>query len=506
MTLHVTPTDEEIVEAGALFGASYAPDYAAELNAAIAPFVESANAALRLPDRLPETKYPRTPGYRPEGQSNPYDAWYYKSEIRGAPEGPLKGRTVALKDNVLVAGVPMMNGASVLQQYVPEVDATVVTRLLDAGATIEGKAHCEYFCLSGSSYTSDIAPVKNPWKAGHAAGGSSSGSAALVAGGQVDMAIGGDQGGSIRMPASFCGIVGLKPTWGLVPYTGIISMEVTIDHAGPMTADVADNALMLEAIAGPDGWDSRQSGVVVHPYAGFVGRGVEGLRIGVVRQGFGRPESDPEVDAKVRAAAEVLAGLGATVEEISVPMHDEIGDVFMPMIAEGMVRQLTYGAGLGSGLFGFYPRSLLDRNLSNGLRADEFPDTVKAMATFGTWVMRKFGGRVYARGQNLRPWFKARYAETFSDWDVLLMPTTAMPAVPLPGPEATMQERLENAWCMLGNTSPYDYTGHPAISVPCGLTSAGLPVGLQLIGRHFDEPTLYRAAGAFEAAGDWKTR
>ncbi|MFO7856528.1 MAG: amidase family protein, partial [Paracoccaceae bacterium] len=143
---------------------------------------------------------------------------------------------------------------------------------------------------------------------------------------------------------------------------------------------------------------------------------------------------------------------------------------------------------------------------STGLRADEFPDTVKAMATFGTWVMKKFGGRVYARGQNLRPWFKARYAETFTDWDLLLMPTTAMPAVPLPGPEATMPERLENAWCMLGNTSPYDYTGHPAISVPCGLTSAGLPVGLQLVGRHFDEPTVYRAAGAFEAAGDWKTR
>ncbi len=162
MTLNVTPTDDEIVEAGALFGAHYAPDYAAALNAAIAPFVESANAALRLPDRLPEVKYPRAPGYRPEGQSNPYDAWYYKSEIRGAPEGPLKGKTVALKDNVLLAGVPMMNGASVLQQYVPEVDATVVTRLLDAGATIEGKAHCEYFCLSGSSYTSGIAPVKNP--------------------------------------------------------------------------------------------------------------------------------------------------------------------------------------------------------------------------------------------------------------------------------------------------------------------------------------------------------
>jgi len=497
------PTIDEIIDIGSDLGAHYTAEDASFLSEVITPFVVSANEALKLPDHLPPVTYPRTIGYRPEGNENPLNAWYYKSEIKGAPDGLLVGKTAALKDNVLLAGVPCMNGASVLQQYVPEVDATVVTRLLDAGATILGKAHCEYFCLSGSSYTSDIAPVQNPHKVGYAAGGSSSGSAALVASGEVDLAIGGDQGGSIRMPASFCGIVGLKPTHGLVPYTGIMSMEISIDHTGPMTANVADNASMLEAIAGVDGWDIRQRNVVTHPYSSYVENGAEGLRIAIVKEGFGRPESDPEVDAKVRAAADKLASLGATVEEISVPMHEEISVIFLPMIAEGMVRQLTFGAGVASGAAGFYPPSLIHKNQDNGLRADEFPDTVKALSTLGTYVMKKWGGRVYARGQNMRPWFIKRYNEVFDKYDLLLMPTTAMPAVKLPEPGWTRLETIERAWCMLANTAPFDYTGHPAMSVPCGMTSEGLPVGLQLVANHFNEPAIYRAAGAFEASTDW---
>jgi len=305
------------------------------------------------------------------------------------------------------------------------------------------------------------------------------------------------------MPASFCGIVGLKPTHGLVPYTGIMSMEISIDHTGPMTANVADNASMLEAIAGVDGWDIRQRNVVTHPYSSYVENGAEGLRIAIVKEGFGRPESDPEVDAKVRAAADKLASLGATVEEISVPMHEEISVIFLPMIAEGMVRQLTFGAGVASGAAGFYPPSLIHKNQDNGLRADEFPDTVKALSTLGTYVMKKWGGRVYARGQNMRPWFIKRYNEVFDKYDLLLMPTTAMPAVKLPEPGWTRLETIERAWCMLANTAPFDYTGHPAMSVPCGMTSEGLPVGLQLVANHFNEPAIYRAAGAFEASTDW---
>ena len=194
-----------------------------------------------------------------------------KSVVKGAESGPLAGKTVALKDNVCLAGVPMMNGSATLEGYVPDQDATIVTRMLDAGATIMGKAHCEAFCLSGGSHTGALGPVHNPHKHGYSAGGSSSGSGALVAAGEVDMAIGGDQGGSIRIPASFCGIYGMKGTWGLVPYTGVMPIEATIDHTGPMTATVADNALLLEVLAGPDGLDPRQMGCTTARYTEALG-------------------------------------------------------------------------------------------------------------------------------------------------------------------------------------------------------------------------------------------
>ncbi len=210
-------------------------------------------------------KYPRTPGYRPGPEENKYNAWYYKSSVKGAREGKLKGKTVVLKDNIMLAGVPMMNGAASLEGYVPDFDATVVTRILDAGGEIVGKAHCECFCLSGGSHTNATGAVHNPRKMGYSAGGSSSGSAALVAAGEVDMAFGGDQGGSIRMPSSFCGVYGLKPTWALVPYTGIMPIEIFIDHTGPMTSSVADNAPLLEVIAGEDGYDPRIKAPRVHP-------------------------------------------------------------------------------------------------------------------------------------------------------------------------------------------------------------------------------------------------
>src|SRR6267154_359186 len=200
-----------IIQKGRITG-EVPPDHLHD-DALVAEFVGNVAAYSlleSLPDNLPSVKYPRTPGYRPEGEENKYNLWSYKSEIKGAPEGKLKGKRVALKDNVCVAGVPMMNGASTLEGYMPDVDATVVTRVLDAGATVVGKVHCEYFCFSGGSHTSSPGPVHNPRKYGYSAGGSSSGSAAIIVTGEADMAIGGDQGGSIRMPASYCGIVGLK--------------------------------------------------------------------------------------------------------------------------------------------------------------------------------------------------------------------------------------------------------------------------------------------------------
>jgi amidase len=273
------PTPEQLFEIADEIGLSLTDKDVASFIEILRPSIASYNLVDAMPDYLPQVKYPRTPGYRPTPEENKYNAWYVKTAVQGAAEGKLKGRTIVLKDNIMLAGVPMMNGAATLEGYVPNIDATVVTRILDAGGTIVGKAHCEYYCLSGGSHTSAAGPVHNPRRMGYSAGGSSSGSGALVAAGEVDMALGGDQGGSIRMPASFCGIYGMKPTHGLVPYTGIMPIEIFVDHTGPMTANVADNALLLEVLAGPDGYDPRQYDVQVHPYTEALGQGITGLRI-----------------------------------------------------------------------------------------------------------------------------------------------------------------------------------------------------------------------------------
>ncbi|MCD1624678.1 amidase [Seohaeicola saemankumensis] len=456
-----------------------------------------------LPDYLPPVLYPRTSGYRPTAEENPMNAWYVKTEIKGAPRGPLLGRTIALKDNVCLAGVPMMNGAATLKGYTPDIDATVVTRLLDAGATIVGKAHCEYFCLSGGSHTNATGAVHNPHKHGYSAGGSSSGSGALVGAGLVDMAIGGDQGGSIRMPASFCGVYGMKATHGLVPYSGIMPIENTIDHAGPMTQTVMDNALMLEVIAGADGLDPRQYDVVTDKYTAAVNRGVSGLRIGVVKEGFSHPQSEADVDASVRAGAEVFRRLGATVDDISIPWHLHGPAIWTPIGLEGLTNQMMLGNGFGTGWEGLYTTSLLDYHSNWRSRADELSDTLKISMFVGQYHLKHTRGRYYAKAQNLSRQLREEYNKVLASYDLLLMPTTPMKATPLPPADSTLALWIQRAFEMLPNTSPFDVTGHPAMSIPCGM-SDGLPIGLQLIGRRYDESTIYRAAGAFEQAGDWR--
>jgi len=456
-----------------------------------------------LPDYLPPVLYPRTAGSRPSPEENPLNAWYVKTEIRGAPRGPLMGRKVVLKDNVCLAGVPMMNGASTLKGYTPDVDATVVTRLLDAGATIVGKAHCEYFCLSGGSHTNATGPVHNPHRMGYSAGGSSSGSGALVGGGFVDMAIGGDQGGSIRMPASFCGCYGMKATHGLVPYTGVMPIENTIDHTGPMTSTVMDNAVMLEAIAGADGLDPRQYDVVTDRYSAAVGRGAAGLKIGIVKEGFGRAESEADVDAKVRAAAETLKRLGATVDEISIPWHNHGAAIWTPIAVEGLTNQMMHGNAMGTGWEGMYTTSLLDFHANWRQRADELSDTLKICMFIGQYYLKHHRGHYYAKAQNLSRQLREEYNKVLQAYDLLLMPTTPMKAPPLPPADASLELWCQRAFEMLANTAPFDVTGHPAMAIPCGM-SDGLPVSVMLVGRRYEESTIYRAAGAFESAGDWR--
>ena len=460
------------------------------------------DAVAAMPDYLPTVKYPRAPGYKPEGEENKYNAWYVKTTVKGAPTGKLAGKTIVLKDNVCLAGVPMMNGASTLEGYTPDIDATIVTRILDAGGTIVGKAHCEYYCFSGGSHTNAVAPVHNPRRLGYSAGGSSSGSAALLVAGEVDMAIGGDQGGSIRMPAAYCGVYGMKATHGLVPYTGIMPIEITLDHAGPMTSNVADNALLLEVLAGADGLDPRQYNVKTDTYSKALAAGAKDLKIGVVKEGFGHPNSEQDVDAKVKQAANRLRDLGSTVSEISVPMHAAGLAIWSPIALEGATELMMRGNGMGTNWRGLYTTTLLDAHSQWKHRADELSETLKVSMLVGHYFIKHHRGHFYAKAQNLSRKLRAAYDAALGEHDLLLMPTVPLKATPLPPANSPRELYIQRAFEMLANTAPFDATGHPAMSIPCGM-SDGLPVGMMLIGKHYDETTIYRAAAAFEKAGDW---
>jgi amidase len=443
-------------------------------------------------------KYPRDAGHPPLPEQNPHNAWAWRCEIKGAESGKLAGKKIALKDNICLAGMPLRNGSAMLDGFVPNEDATVVTRILDAGGEIIGKAVCENFCFSGGSHTSHPAPVLNPANPEYSTGGSSSGSAALVATGAVDMALGGDQGGSIRLPASWSGIVGLKPTFGLVPYTGIFPIEGTLDHAGPMTASVADAALLLEVIAGEDGLDPRQLNIRTAPYTQALSQGIFGLKIGVVREGFGWERASEEgVDRVVKAAARAMAGEGAQVSEISIPMHRDGVHIWTGIATEGATAQMVRGDGAGWNYRGHYLEGLCDfYGRARRARANDFPLTVKSVVLLGQYLSDRYNGHYYARAQNLSRVLRAAYDEALNGVDVLLMPTTPMKAMRIPKDD-DVAGYFASALGNINNTCPFDVSGHPAISIPCGKVD-GLPVGLMLIGRHFDDLTVLRAAHGYE--------
>jgi amidase len=443
---------------------------------------------------------PHRESTRPADADNPLGAWYVRTDIAGAQDGPLAGRTVAIKDNTAVAGVPMMNGSHTLEGFVPSRDATVVSRLLQAGARITGKAVCEDLCFSGGSHTSVTGPVRNPWDPARTTGGSSSGSAALVASREVDLALGGDQGGSIRMPAAFCGVVGHKPTHGLVPYTGAFPIELTLDHLGPITRTVTDAALMLDVLAGRDGLDPRQpADLMPEQYAAALGGDVAGLRVGVVAQGFGWAElTEPGVDETVRAAAGRLRELGLEVVDIDLPWHRHALHVWNVIGTDGVTVQMINGEGYGHNWEGLYDPELIDfYGRQRRETVDRWSPTVTMVALAGQWSIEQLHTRYYGMARNLAVEVRRHYDAALDEVDLLLMPTVPMVARPLPAPDDPLEVQVARALEMIVNTAPFDVSGHPAISVPAGL-SDGLPVGMMLAGRRFHDATVLRVAHAFE--------
>ena len=497
------PTPQELSEIAKKLKLNLSAEDVETFRGLMGASLDALNQVDAMADELPAVKYGREPGRRPAADENPLNAWYYRTSIKGAAGGTLQGKTVALKDNIMLAGVPMMCGSATLEGYVPEVDATVAERILDAGGEIAGKAHCEFFCLSGGSHTNSTGPVHNPHKQGYSAGGSSSGSAALVGAGAVDMAIGGDQGGSIRIPASFCGVYGMKPTFGLVPYTGVMPLEVFVDHVGPMTANVTDNAKLLEAIAGPDDYDPRQRNIETHAYTQALGGDVKGMKIGVLKEGFGHENSEADVDDCVRAAAAHFESLGAELQEVSIPLHLNAQAIAMPILNHGIVQTMLLGDGFGGGRDDLYVPSLMEHNRGWRERINEFSDNAILWALIGTYVTEREGMRHYGKAVNVSRRVRAAYDTVLADCDLVLAPTLPIKATPLPGPDAGRAEKVERAMEMFANTVAADITHHPSMSIPCGLRE-GLPVGLMLTAKHFDEPAIYRAAHAFEQSKDWR--
>ncbi|APW96925.1 amidase [Halobiforma lacisalsi AJ5] len=443
----------------------------------------------------------RTAGRRPPAEENPHNAWVTRCYVAGDADGPLSGLDVAIKDNVCVAGVELTCGSAVVEGYVPDVDATVVTRLLEAGATVVGKTNMDDMAVTRTGH-STFGPITNPHGDGetgeYLAGGSSGGSAVVVATDEADAAIGSDQGGSVRIPAALCGVVGHKPTYELVPYTGCIGLEHAIDHPGPMGPDVETVARVLSVIAGSNESHLREpSSVPVEEYHEGLPGDAADLSIGVLEEGFDRPEADEGVLERVRAGIDALEDEGAAVETVSEPMHLDADDIHTVCTGEGLLDAMI-GEGLGHGWKGWYNTSWVDAfGKFRRAQADDFPAQLKLILLMGAYANDAYHSRYYAAGMNLTVELTERYDALLEERDLLAMPTTLRTAPEL-DPDRDQYDRMRQD-LVPANTAPFNRSGHPAISVPVG-TVDGLPVGLMLVGSRFDDATVLEGAAALEAA------
>jgi amidase len=281
-------------------------------------------------------------------------------------------------------------------------------------------------------------------------------------------------------------------------------IEGTLDHCGPMAGTVEDVARLLTAIAGPDGRDPRQIDCKTQDYMAALKKGAKGLKIGVVKEGFGRPESEPAVDKSVQKAVHRFKSMGARVESVSIPMHIDGFDIWNAIIVEGATELMIKGNGLGYSWAGTYTTSLLDA-YARGWRSrpNDMAETVKMVLFMGEYMHRNYHGRYYAKGQNLKWALRQAYDDALREYDLLAMPTIRFVATKIPPADASREDYVGRALDMVANTCPFDVSGHPGMNVPCGRVN-GLPVGLMLIGRRYDEATVLRAAAAFEKLGDWK--
>ena len=403
--------------------------------------------------------------------------------MAGGPLGPLHGVPYGPKDLYNTKGIKTTGGSTILADSVPEADATVVARLAAAGMIVLGKLNMHEFAYGPEGLNGHYGDVWNPWDAGthRVAGGSSSGSAAAVAAGVCPAALGSDTGGSIRIPASLSGITGIKPTYGRVSRAGVLPLAWSMDHCGPMARTVRDCALLLGAMAGYDPADASTSVLPVPDYAAALTGDVKGLRVGVLRAHF-TDVAAPEVRQAVEAAAKALEQAGATLDAVNL---DDVALVPAASFAIVAAEALAYHAP--------WLRT----------RSGDYQPDVRERLRAGVVVSAAH----YLRAQALRARVRAEVDLALAKRDVLLAPATPIPAPALGQQEARLGDGPSDVRsALIRFTRPFNFTGHPAISLPCGFTPAGLPVGLQLVGRPFDEATVLRAADAYQRLTDWHTR
>ncbi len=417
----------------------------------------------------------------------------------GKPLGPLDGAPLAYKDVLCTRGVRTTCGSRILEGFVPPYDATAIERLGAVGAVMLGKGNMDEFAMGSSTEYSAFKPTRNPWDLARVPGGSSGGPAAAVAAGLAAGGLGTDTGGSIRQPAAFCGIVGLKPTYGRVSRYGLVAFGSSLDHIGPFARDVTDAALLLAAMAGADPRDATCLEAPVPDYVAALARGVRGLRLGLPDEYF-IDGMDPEVERAVRDALDVLRGLGATVERVSLPTtRHALATYYVIAPAEASSNLARYD-GVKHGLRVTGATDLIE--MSSRTRAAGFGAEVKRRIMLGTYVLSAgYYEAYYGRAQKVRTLVRRDFEAAFGRVDLIVAPMTPNVAFKHGEKEDPLSMYLNDVFAV-----PADMTGLPAISVPCGFSATGLPIGLQFIGKALDEPTLLRAAHAYEQATPWRTR
>ncbi|AKG05189.1 MULTISPECIES: Asp-tRNA(Asn)/Glu-tRNA(Gln) amidotransferase subunit GatA [Salimicrobium] len=410
----------------------------------------------------------------------------------------LFGLPIGIKDNIVTKGLRTTAASQILSNLDdPLYDATVVRKLQKEKAVTIGKLNMDEFAMGSSNENSSFQATRNPWNTDHVPGGSSGGSAAAVAAGEVPFSLGTDTGGSIRQPASYCGVVGLKPTYGRVSRFGLIAFASSLDQIGPITRSVEDNAYVLETIAGHDEMDSTSANVEVPAYTEALTGNISDLKIAVPKEYFQEGVNE-EVKASVRQALRKYEELGAEWEEVSLPHSKYALSTYYLIASSEASANLARFDGVRYGRRSENAETMID--MFKNSRSEGFGDEVKRRIMLGTFALSSgYYDAYYKKAQQVRTLIKNDFDKIFEEYDVVIGPTAPTPAF-------KVGEQMENPLTMYANdilTIPVNLAGVPGISIPCGFSEKGLPIGLQIIGKHFDESTVYRAAHAFEQATNY---